>query len=272
MATYAIGDLQGCDREFTALLEKLEFSHDDHLWLVGDLVNRGPESLRLLRRVNAMQDQCTIVLGNHDLHFLAIYFGGHRAGRSDTFDELLAAPDAADLAHWLRCQKLMHLDRQAGYVMAHAGIPHIWGLPFAQELAHEVERVIAGGDDETSYQTYFQLMYGNEPDCWSNELTGMLRLRSITNYFTRIRLIDESGKLEFTHKGTLDDAPAGWQPWFAFYPVDAQRPQILFGHWAALDGITGRDDIVALDTGCVWGRSLTAMCLETGKKTALNHQ
>ena len=268
MPTYAIGDIQGCDREFGALLDKLEFASEDHLWLLGDLVNRGPESLALLRRVKAMQQQCTIVLGNHDLHFLAIFYGGHRTSRSDTLDELLAAPDVEELAHWLRCQKLMHLDANKGYVMAHAGIPHIWSLADAQVLAREVERVLAGRDEETSYQTYFQLMYGNEPDCWSDGLTGMLRLRAITNYFTRLRLLDESGRMEFTHKGALSDAPVGWQPWYAFHPVDAQRPNILFGHWAALDGVTGRGDIIGLDTGCVWGRSLTAMDLETGKKTA----
>ena len=270
MATYAIGDLQGCDREFTALLDKLDFSDQDQLWLVGDLINRGPESLQLLRRVMSMQEQCVIVLGNHDLHFLAIYFGGHKPGRSDTLDELLNAPDVDELAHWLRCQKLLHVDEALGHVMVHAGVPHIWDIPYAQTLAREVERVIAGRDETVTYETFFQQMYGNEPALWDDQLSGMARLRSITNYLTRMRLVDEAGALDFAHKGALAEAPAGWRPWFEYVRVDAGRPSILFGHWAALDGETGRDDIVGLDTGCVWGRELTAIDLNSHMKTVVS--
>lgn len=270
MATYAIGDLQGCDTEFEALLSKLNFSQDDKLWLLGDLVNRGPASLNVLRRVMAMQDQCTIVLGNHDLHFLAIYFGGHSPGRSDTLDDLLAAPEVAQLAHWLRRQKLLHYDSQMRYVMAHAGVPHIWSIAQAQQRAQEVERVIAGRDSDLSYVEFFEKMYGNEPDCWDEALEGMPRYRVITNYLTRMRLMRGTGTMEFAHKGALSDAPAGWKPWFVHYPKDVERPTILFGHWAALDGETGRGDIRGLDTGCVWGRKLTALNLETGVLTAVS--
>lgn len=150
MAVYAIGDLQGCDREFAALLERLNFSDSDQLWLVGDLINRGPDSLAALRRVKAFGEQCTVVLGNHDLHFLAAYFGGRAPTRSDTFDELLEAPDVEELAHWLRCQRLMHVDHTRGFVMSHAGVPHIWSIDQAVSLAREVERVLAGRDDQVS--------------------------------------------------------------------------------------------------------------------------
>lgn len=269
MAVYAIGDLQGCDREFAALLERLDFSDSDRLWLVGDLINRGPDSLAALRRVRALGDRCVVVLGNHDLHFLAAYFGQRAPTRSDTFDELLAAPDVDELAHWLRTQKLLHLDETSGFVMTHAGIPHIWNIQQAVLHAREVERVLAGRDEHTSYVEFFQQMYGNEPNLWSDELQGMARLRLITNYFTRLRLVNDVGAMDFVHKGALQEAPAGWRPWFEYWPLDEARPRILFGHWAALDGHTGRDDIIGVDTGCVWGRQLTAYNLQTGARTAV---
>jgi bis(5'-nucleosyl)-tetraphosphatase (symmetrical) len=270
VAVYAIGDLQGCDRELAALLKLIRFCDDDQLWLLGDLLNRGPDSLAVLRRVKALGERCQIVLGNHDLHFLAIYFGGHNGGRNDTFDELLSAPDVDELAHWLRVQKLMHRDDALGAVMAHAGIPHFWSIADAELHAREVERVIAGRDSELSYTDFFKQMYGNEPSCWNDSLEAMPRMRMITNYFTRMRLVDDSGAMDFAHKGSVDDAPPGLRPWFEFVGTDLRRPRILFGHWAALDGQTGREDIVALDTGCVWGRQLTAMNLQTGKKYAVN--
>lgn len=270
MSTFAIGDLQGCDREFVALLERLAFSADDQLWLLGDLVNRGPDSLAVLRRVKSMGEQCKVVLGNHDLHFLAAYFGGHAVGRSDTFEELLAAPDVEELAHWLRRQKLLHIDTNLGWVMVHAGIPHVWSVAQAQARAAEVEGVLAGQNDDISYVEFFEKMYGNEPNCWSDDLAGMPRMRVITNYFTRLRLVDRQGAMDFAHKGALSEAPPGWRPWFEHLDEDVSRPRIVFGHWAALDGHTGRTDIVGLDTGCVWGRQLTAMDLKTGNKTAVN--
>lgn len=260
MPTYAVGDLQGCLTEFDQLLELMNFGSGDRLWLVGDLINRGPESLLTLERVVAMGDQVVTVLGNHDLHFLAIYYGGHVPSGKDTFDELLASPKIGELAEWLRDQKLAHVDSDLGYVMTHAGIPHIWGVEETMMRAAEVEAVLKGRGD-ISYEAYFQALYGNDPDLWADDLSGMPRLRAITNYLTRMRLVDEVGRLDFAHKGTPDDIPAGWLPWF-------ERPrgrdhQIIFGHWAALDGHTGGTETVALDTGCVWGRKMTGFCLET---------
>jgi bis(5'-nucleosyl)-tetraphosphatase (symmetrical) len=269
VAVYAIGDLQGCDREFVALLDKLAFGEQDRLWLLGDLINRGPDSLALLRRVLMLQDQCEIILGNHDLHFLATYFGRRQPTLSDTFEDLLAADDVEELAQWLRKHKLLHWDHDLGYVMTHAGIPHVWSLEDAAGYAAEVEGVLAGRNSDVSYTEFFEQMYGDEPNLWDTDLQGMVRYRLITNYLTRLRLLDDAGAMNFDHKGALGDAPRGWRPWYEFWSEEPQRPKILFGHWAALDGWTGRDDIIGLDTGCVWGRTLTAMNLETGKKTSV---
>jgi len=216
-----------------------------------------------------MQDQCEIVLGNHDLHFLAIYFGGHQSGPNDTFDELLAAEDVASLAHWLRSQRLLHYDESFNVAMVHAGIPHLWNLSQARALAKEVEAVIAGCDARISYVEFFEKMYGNEPRVWQDELTGLPRLRLITNYLTRMRLIDKSGTLEFQYKGPLSEAPADFNAWFDHVDGSDNAVQILFGHWAALDGVTGQPNIVALDTGCVWGRHLTAVNVATGELHAV---
>ena len=267
MATYAIGDLQGCAREFETLLDKLQFSGRDKLWLLGDLINRGPDSLRVLRMVHDLHDQCEVVLGNHDLHFLAIYFGGHSAGSSDTFEALLAAPDVDTLAHWLRRQKLLHYDKTSKTTMVHAGIPPQWSVRQARHFAGEVEAVI-GGDKSINgigYVDYFAGMYGNKPALWSSDLTGLERLRVITNYLTRMRMIEVTGALDFAHKGSLLDAPANLIPWYDLTSAKLKKGRLLFGHWAAIDGVTGYENVIALDTGCVWGRKLTALCLETGE-------
>lgn len=266
MATYAVGDIQGCGEEFEALLEALGFdAARDRLWIVGDLVNRGPRSLDVLRRVRALGEAARCVLGNHDLHLLAIRFGGHAPRRGDTFDEVLAADDGESLCHWLRRQPLLVRDDALGWAMTHAGIPHIWTLDEAAARAAEVEAALSGD----GFADFLAGMYGNRPECWQDGLAGMDRLRAITNYLTRLRLVDERGCMEFSHKGTIADAPPGWHPWFE---LRARRPlgrKLVFGHWAAIEGRTGHADIVALDTGCVWGRSLTAMCLETGEFTSI---
>lgn len=260
MATYAVGDVQGCYDELSELLERLRFDPAaDRLWLVGDLVNRGPLSLAVVRLVRSLGESAVAVLGNHDLHLLAVRYGGHAAKPSDTFDDVLEAPDAEEICAWLRTLPLLVCDRQLGYVMTHAGIPHIWDLAQAEHLAREVEAVIRG----ERFRDYFAAMYGNHPDIWDDGLSGMERWRAITNYYTRMRLVDENGRLDFAHKGPLEDAPDGWMPWYA---PRASRPlgvKILFGHWASLEGVTGQEDAIALDTGCVWGRALTALCLET---------
>lgn len=269
MATYAIGDLQGCRKEFQALLQKLGFSRDDRLWLLGDLINRGADSLGTLQDVMAIDNQCEVVLGNHDLHFLAIYLGGHNPSRNDTFDEMLDHADAGEMAAWLCQQSLMHTDDNLGYCMSHAGIPHIWSEQKAASLAAEMTAVLRDEHATISRRQFFEELYGNEPARWHDDLDGMPRLRLIANYFTRMRLIDRSGTLEFGHKGVLADAPAGWSPWYELKAESMLEGKLLFGHWAALDGHTGKPNICALDTGCVWGRHLTALCLETGVTTSV---
>lgn len=258
MATYVIGDVQGCFAELEALLSKLSHRRRrDRLWFVGDLVNRGPESLATLRFVKGLGEAAVTVLGNHDLHFLAIALGGHAPRPSDTLDELLDAKDCLRLAHWLRRQPLLH--RAQGVVMAHAGVPHIWRLKKAKRRAAEVETALRGdGCGE-----FLSRIYGDEPRAWRKSLTGIERLRVIVNYFTRMRFVAVDGTLEFKAKGPAEAAPAGFKPWFDF-PSCVHRP-ILFGHWAALNGVC-RKRAIGVDTGCVWGATLTAYRLEDGTR------
>ncbi len=265
MATYVVGDVQGCARELEKLLQHIGFGADDHLWLLGDLVNRGPDSARVMAMVYALQRQCTVVLGNHDLHFLAAHFAGHSLGSNDTMGDLLDAPQASQYAEWLCRQKLLHWDKTLNVAMAHAGVPHIWSMHQAVELAGEVEDVLLDQHRDVSRAEFFKHMYGNKPDCWQADLTGLDRVKLITNYFTRMRLIDDDGTLDFSHKGALADAPAGWTPWYQLTAPCLGHTTLLFGHWASLDGITGYENLLALDTGCVYGRALTAFCIETGQ-------
>lgn len=262
MATYAVGDIQGCYDELALLLERLKFDPAaDRLWVVGDLVNRGPRSLEVIRLVRSLGESAISVLGNHDLHLLAVRYGGHRPKLGDTFEEVLTVSDRDEICDWLRSLPLLVHDEALGYVMSHAGVPHIWSLEQAKLLAREVEAVIQGD----GHREYFAAMYGNEPECWRDDLTGFDRWRAITNYLTRMRLVDEKGCLDFSHKGTLEDAPAGLYPWYELRAREPLGAKIVFGHWAAIEGITRQPDIFALDTGCVWGRELTAMCLESGE-------
>ena len=260
-ATYIVGDLQGCYASLCALLEKVGFGDSDRLWCVGDLVNRGPDSLAVLRFARQLGERFQCVLGNHDLHFLAMVYGGHLQRSGDTLTELLAAPDCADLADWLRRQPLLAEGEDC--VMVHAGIPPLWCLATARENAHEVQEILRGD----AHRAFFERMYGNEPAYWDESLTGMARHRVIVNYFTRMRLIDANSRMEFGHKGALDDLPSGFRPWFR-YPSRIDKT-IYFGHWAALDGVTGTAKVIGLDTGCVWGRSMTAVRLQDGGSFAV---
>ena len=266
MATYAIGDIQGCHTEFVRLLEEVSFdSARDRLWLLGDLVNRGPDSLKVMDLVMSLEDRTITVLGNHDLHFLAVHYGGHSPVASDTFHDLFAAPHVDEVADWLRRQRFFHADAALGYAMAHAGLPPGWSIEQAEARSRELMAVLQGN----GCVDYFRAMYGNRPDRLSEGLAGMDRWRILTNCFTRMRLVDRDGRLNFTHKGVRAEAPAGWFPWYELITDEPGELRLLFGHWAALEGETGRADIVALDTGCVWGRDLTALCLETGEITSV---
>ena len=257
MATYAVGDIQGCYDELMQLLEMVQFSKKDTLWVAGDLVNRGPKSLETLRYLKSLGERAVIVLGNHDLHLLAVYYGSVERKRSDTLDQLLDAPDAPELMDWLRKQKLAVYDAKFACFMSHAGLPPTWSLKQALKRSAEVEAIISSH----LAQDYFDNMYGNLPNAWEKGLMGWDRLRLITNYLTRMRFCDASGKLDFKAKGGLDSQPNGFLPWFR-HPRKETKINVLFGHWAALEGKTDTSNVFALDTGCVWGNALTAMRLE----------
>lgn len=261
MTDYAIGDIQGCYDRLKDVLAKVDFSPSrDRLWVAGDLINRGPSSLKTLRYIESLGDSAVVVLGNHDLHLLAVALGGHAPKRKDTLAEILRAPDRDKLVNWLRQQNLCVYDSERNIMMAHAGVPHIWSIQQALDSAREVEDVIRGEDA----QEYFALMYGNKPEGWNEKLTGMDRWRVITNYFTRMRFIARDGRLELTTKEHAGSAPKGFAPWFDFPRPDGLR--VIFGHWAAIEGETGKDQFIGLDTGCVWGGTLTMMNLDTGEK------
>jgi bis(5'-nucleosyl)-tetraphosphatase (symmetrical) len=269
MATYVIGDIQGCYKPLRKLLDSVDFKPgEDELWCVGDLINRGPKSLDTLRYLRDLGDAATIVLGNHDLHFLSLYYECLPATMKSrhTLSKLLKAPDCGELADWLRHKPLAHYDSlqtEFGiqhYLMVHAGVPPVWDLDKTLELSAEVELALTGPD----FREFLRNMYGNEPSKWKDSLEGYDRLRLITNYLTRMRFCKKGGKLDFTIKEGLNKAPKGFEPWFIFEKLTPDT-QILFGHWAALEGVTGHPYVHALDTGCVWGRELTMMRLEDHK-------
>ena len=267
MSTYAIGDIQGCYKPLRKLLASVKFQPGkDRLWCVGDLINRGPKSLDTLRYLRELGEHATIVLGNHDLHFLAIYYGATDNRNKDTLQELLEAPDCDELSDWLRRKPLAHyecIETRKGpqnYLMVHAGVAPKWTLQKTLELAAEVELTLQGPD----FREFLHQMYGDMPRRWKNKLTGYDRLRVITNILTRMRFCNEKGKLDLQVKEGLLSAPEGYKPWFEFEQLTPQV-HILFGHWAALEGQTGNPYVYALDTGCVWGRELSMMRLEDGK-------
>lgn len=261
MARYAIGDIQGCFSSLECLLAKLSFNQNyDELWFAGDLVNRGPESLTCLRFIKNLGSSARVILGNHDLHLLAIHANKRAPKRKDTLLQILEAPDCDELMLWLRQQALMLWDSESDFVMVHAGIPAMWSIQEAFKLSQEVSAIL----QSDAHNDFFEVMYGNQPDSWSNSLTGMNRLRVITNYFTRMRFISADGTLDFAAKETLDSGPEGFVPWFQQTRRD--QTTILFGHWAALTGITNNTQFQALDTGCVWGGELTAMNIDTGER------
>ena len=262
MAQYAVGDIQGCYRPLREGLDRLQFDPaKDILWCAGDLVNRGPQSLDVLRFLKELGDSARLVLGNHDLHLLAAYYGQKELGSRDTAQEILDAPDCDELIFWLRSQPLLQLDTQLKIVMTHAGLPPMWTVAKAQGLAKEVSEAIQA----SKASKFFASMYGNSPDLWSDDLEGTDRLRLITNYLTRMRFISPEGKLDFTAKGDPAARPFGHLPWYELeHQLDDYR--VVFGHWAALKGETGHQRFLGLDTGCVWGGCLTFCNLEESTK------
>ena len=281
MSTYVIGDLQGCAASFDALLERVAFdAGTDRAWLVGDLVNRGPDSLGVLRKVIALGASASVVLGNHDLHLLAASAGVRRRGRGDTLDDVLAAPDADALLDWLRRQPLAHREtiwmndgHARDVLMIHAGVLPSWTADDTMRHADELSRALQADD----WRDTLASLFGNRPDRWDDALTGADRLRVIVNALTRLRFCSNDGLIDFVVKdapaaagsgpasgGSYSQAPrAGFRPWFDCEPRSLGTTLAVFGHWSTL-GLMVRDDVIALDTGCVWGGALTAICLEDG--------
>ena len=255
MATYAIGDIQGCYSALRRLLDLCRFDPArDHLWLVGDLVNRGPQSLAVMRFVKSLGNRAITVLGNHDLHLLVVAGGHVKPHRGDTLNAILRAPDRDELLDWLRRRNMMHAG--AGYAMVHAGLLPQWSIAKALKLAREAEHALRGD----GYGDFLRHMYGNKPVRWHDDLQGFDRLRVIVNAMTRMRLCTRDGRMEFTHKGKLVDVPRGYLPWFRVPRRKSRGTPVIFGHWAAL-GLHLERDVIALDTGCVWGRELSALRL-----------
>jgi bis(5'-nucleosyl)-tetraphosphatase (symmetrical) len=252
---YAIGDVQGCDAELRTLLERLRFSPDrDRLWFVGDLVNRGPGSLATLRLVRALGAAAVVVLGNHDLHLLAVVHAGERRRRADTLDEVLAAPDREQLLEWLITRPLAHYE--AGDLMVHAGLVPQWDVALTLALAGEVCAAL-----RNEPRALFEHMYGDEPDRWSPRLGGMERLRFAINVLTRLRVCTADGRVDLAVKGEPPPPPSPFLPWFEIPERASRDARVIFGHWSAL-GLVLRPGIVGLDSGCVWGGALTAFDLD----------
>ena len=266
MATYAIGDVQGCFDVLRRLLDVLHFDPaQDRLWFAGDLVNRGSASAATLRFVRALGASAVTVLGNHDLHLLAVAQGG-KPGRRDTLSDVLNAPDRDELLHWLRHQPLLHESPDGRMLMLHAGLPPQWDTVQARACAAEAEAALRGPDHAETLRR----MYGDQPERWDEKLRGMQRLRFIINCFTRLRYCTADGRLALDPKGAPGSQPSGLMPWFAVPDRQSAKAHIVFGHWSTLGRVHWPEHRVwCLDTGCLWGGALTALCLETGVVHAL---
>ncbi|HSW70937.1 MAG TPA: symmetrical bis(5'-nucleosyl)-tetraphosphatase [Gammaproteobacteria bacterium] len=262
MTTYAIGDVQGCYSALQKLLKHIQFDPSrDQLWFTGDLVNRGSHSLEVLRFVKGLGSSQKTVLGNHDLHLLACAYHQHPGWEEDTFSAILSAPDREELIDWLRHQTLFYYDQTLDFALVHAGLAPSWNLTKALALSQEVESVL----QSDQIALFLKHMYGNHPDYWDESLSGWDRLRAITNYFTRVRFCFPNGQLELSDKGPAE-APHRLLPWFRLPERANAELKIIFGHWAALGGITHTPKVYSLDTGCVWGFKLTAMRLPDEKR------
>ena len=263
MATYAIGDIQGCYRELQQLLERIDFQPGrDRLWFAGDLVNRGPASLEVLRFIKNLGEDAVTVLGNHDLHLLAVWQNKHRHLKSnDTLRPILAADDRDELLHWLRGRPLMHDDAELGYSLVHAGLPPQWDRETALRCAGEVEEILQGAE----FLGFLDHMYGNEPARWSSQLSGWARLRFSVNCFTRLRFCTADGTLDFREKGEPGSQATPLIPWFEVPGRRSAHMRIVFGHWSAL-GLYRGEGVYGIDTGCLWGDRLTALRLDSSEE------
>lgn len=262
MATYIVGDLQGCLSELNQLLAEVGFTPSrDQLWLTGDLVARGPDSLGCLRRVMALGNAAVTVLGNHDLHLLAVAAGLRKPKQADKVHSILQAADSADMLYWLRQQPLLAEHEQHGFVMTHAGIPPQWSVEQARAATQFAESELRSAH----YSDRLRDMYGNQPDRWHEDLDELDQMRFTINALTRMRLCYADGRLDFDFKEGLDKAPAALKPWFELRG-EHQDPPLVFGHWAALEGQCEQPGIHALDTGCVWGGSLTLLHWDKGER------
>ena len=260
-AIYAIGDVQGCYEELCRLLDKLQFDTNQHeLWFVGDLINRGPDSLSVLRLLKSLDQHIVCVLGNHDFYLLALHYSVAIQAHH-TLGDILAAPDREELVNWLQHRPLLH--HAHDHTLVHAGIAPQWDLATAQRLASEVESVL-----QTRPCDLLKHMYGNTPACWQEDLSSYERWRCIINYFTRMRCCKIDGTLNLSFKGPITDIPPGYIPWFRVTKRKMQHHNIIFGHWASLLGQANTAHIFAIDTGCVWGHALTAIKLETHQTIA----
>jgi bis(5'-nucleosyl)-tetraphosphatase (symmetrical) len=260
MAMYLIGDVQGCDAALQQLLDTLDFSPSrDTLYLLGDLVNRGPDSAAVLRRLMAYGDTARCLLGNHDLHLLAVAHGVRKPRRKDTLDGILNAPDRHAMLHWLRNQRMAMLESIGGHplLMVHAGVLPAWSASKTIALAHEVEAVLQSADAGD----FFHVMYGDAPTTWSESLTGTDRIRVVVNALTRLRFCTPAGTMEFEAKDSAATAPSGFLPWFDVPGRKTADISVAFGHWSTL-GWLDRTDVFAMDTGCVWGGALSALRVE----------
>ncbi len=260
MATYVIGDVQGCYSQLCRLLEKIQYDQvRDILWFCGDLVNRGPESLQSIRFVRSLGDRAVTVLGNHDLHLLALFYTQQSIAKTDPLYQILKSPDCDELIDWLRFQPLIHYDERLNFLLVHAGIHKDWDLTLAQDRARELEQVLRGENN----RSFFVQMYGDRPDRWSEKLTGIERLRCITNVFTRLRFYTEDGRFEFSSKGSPQQhSQNGLVPWFENIPSLDRSLRVAFGHWSTL--AVGRyGQYFASDGGCVWGGKLIALRIDT---------
>ena len=258
MALYLIGDIQGCDVELGQLLERIDFSPSrDRLVILGDLVNRGPASADVLRRLMKLESAAVCLLGNHDIHLLALAAGASVQRGADTLDQVLNAPDRERLLRWLRHQRLAWFE--AGMLMVHAGVPPQWSADQTLALASEIEARLK----EPASADWLRQIYGDQPDTWSNELAGMDRLRYVVNALTRMRFCDANGRLELQTKTHAENAPPGFPAWFEHPHRKTASITVAFGHWSAL-GLLNRPDAICLDTGCAWGGTLSAMRMSPG--------